>query len=85
MLCIGYQHQKGTSNKTGRDYDFYAIQALTTSPRCEGFLTWTVNVDPEEFETSGIAIGSLFVTENDGGHMGIRVTGVSEVPVFRVR
>lgn len=85
MLCVGYSHQKGTSSKTGQQYDFYSIQALTTSPRFEGYAVQQVNISPEEFETSGIKIGSLFVTERDGYNFGVRVTGESAVPAIRCR
>lgn len=59
MYLIGFYHRKGTSRKTGNEYDFF--QCFFTSPlpvadsNCEGDEALTVNLSPELFYRVDVA------------------------------
>lgn len=67
MVFVGVNHLSGTSKRNGEAYDFYQVQALSRSPRVEGFAVQTVNVSPQVWEQYKLTrIGQQFRATTDG-------------------
>lgn len=67
MVCVGIQHLKGTSKKTGEAYDFYQISALARTPRMEsGLECQKISVSPAVWKQFPLEIGDQFRATTDG-------------------
>ncbi len=63
IKVIGKRHFKGTSRRTGNDYDFNSVFFLGKVDNGEGQRGDSVNLDPAMFPYEDIAIGGLYDIE----------------------
>lgn len=63
IKAIGKQHLKGTSSKTGKDYDFFLVHYVGKEDGVEGESGQRVAVDPAFVPYSYIEVGKFYEVE----------------------
>ena len=59
----GKAHLKGTSKRTGNDYDFVQVHYLGKARGVDGLAAMTLNLDPKEYPLSEIVVGGVYNAE----------------------
>lgn len=80
ITVIGKQHLKGTSRKTGNNYDFINVHFICKENGVEGECGQSVSLDPNMVNYDGIKVGGRYNVEF--GLRG-RVVGFGEVPPIK--
>lgn len=65
IKAIGKAHLKGTSKRTGNDYDFIQVHYNGKARGVEGLAALTVNLDPHDYPFADIIIGCEYNIEFD--------------------
>lgn len=61
----GKAHLKGTSRRTGNDYDFVQVHYLGKARGVDGFAAKTLNLDPKDYPLESIRVGADYECEFD--------------------
>ena len=61
----GKAHLKGTSKRTGNNYDFVQVHYLGKARGVDGLAAKTVNLDPKDYLLSDIVVGGVYDVEFD--------------------
>ena len=61
----GKAHLKGTSKRTGNNYDFVQVHYLGKARGVDGLAAKTVNLDPKDYPLSDIVVGGVYDVEFD--------------------
>lgn len=69
MKLVGFEHRKGFSNKTQKDYDFYTLHCEFARPGAEGVVTRQVNCSPEQFDSADLTIGCELIVDAGSGEI----------------
>ncbi len=81
IKVIGKAHLKGTSKRTGSDYDFIQLHYVGKDARVEGDAALTINMDPGMFPYDQIIPGGEYNIEYGPTGRGIGI--VSCLPVTK--
>lgn len=61
----GKARLKGTSRRTGNDYDFVQVHYLGKARGVEGLAAKTLNLDPKDYPLEDIVINGVYDVEFD--------------------
>lgn len=61
----GKAHLKGTSKRTGNNYDFVEVHYLGKARGVDGLAAKTVHIDPQVCPPSDIVVGGVYDVEFD--------------------
>lgn len=61
----GKAHLKGTSKRTGNDYDFVQVHYLGKARGVDGFAAKTLNLSPQDYPMESIIVGADYNAEFD--------------------
>ncbi len=62
---IGKAHLKGTSKRSGNEYDFIQVHYNGRARGVEGLAALTVNLDPRDYPFADIIVGEEYTVEFD--------------------
>ena len=65
IKVIGKAHLKGTSKKTGNDYDFIQVHYNGKARGVEGLAALTINLDPKDYPFADVVVGGEYSVEFD--------------------
>ena len=65
IKVYGKAHLKGTSKRTGKDYDFIQVHYLGRAMGVDGQAALTLNLDPKEYPLHTINVGQEYNVEFD--------------------
>ena len=65
IKVIGKAHLKGTSKKTGNDYDFIQVHYNGKARGVEGLAALTINLDPKDYPFADVVVGGEYNVEFD--------------------
>lgn len=65
IKVIGKAHLKGTSKKTGKDYDFIQVHYNGRARDVDGLAALTLSLDPREYPFADVVVGGDYNVEFD--------------------
>ena len=65
IKVIGKAHLKGTSKKTGNDYDFIQVHYNGRARGVDGLAALTLSLDPREHPFADVIVGADYSVEFD--------------------